>query len=95
MKKTAIIILALALVLCIGATSALAAGWEGRGLYCQASNSTCPAGDGSCLYAGQNCPNENCPAGGFTDLDGDGVCDYSSAARHCGQGGGHHGGHWN
>lgn len=39
MKKTAIIILALALVLCIGATSALAAGgWEGRGLYCQASN---------------------------------------------------------
>ena len=36
MKKTIIIILALALVLCIGATSALAAaGWEGRGLYCQ------------------------------------------------------------
>ena len=96
MKKTAIIILALALVLCIGATSALAAGgWEGRGLYCQASNSTCPAGDGSCLYAGQNCPNENCPTGGFTDLDGDGVCDHNSSARHCGQGGGHHGGHWN
>ena len=84
MKKTTIIILALA-----------AAGWEGRGLYCQASNSTCPAGDGSCPSAGQNCPNENCPAGGFADLDGDGVCDYSSAARHCGQGGGHHGGHWN
>ena len=73
MKKTAIIILALALVLCIGATSALAAGgWEGRGLYCQASNPACPAGDGSCPYAGQNCPNENCPAGGFADLGGDG-----------------------
>ena len=58
-------------------------------------NTACPAGDGSCPYAGQNCPNRNCPAGGFADLDGDWVCDYSSAARHCGQGGGHHGGHWN
>ena len=57
MKKTAIIILALALVLCIGATSALAAGgWEGRGLYCQASNPACPAGDGSCPMPGRTAP---------------------------------------
>lgn len=95
MKKTAIIVIALALVLCIGATSAFAAGgWEGRGLYCQADSTVCPA-DGSCPYAGQNCPSENCPAGGFSDLDGDGVCDSGSFARHCGQGGGHHGGRWN
>ena len=82
MKKTAIVILAAVLVLCIGATSAFAAGgWGGFGLHHSSSALTCPSADGTCPYGCQNCPNENCPAGHYTDQDGDGVCDYAGAGQ--------------
>ncbi len=101
MKKTAIVILAAVLVLCIGATGAFAAGgWGGFGSNHHAGALTCPAADGSCPYGGLNCPNKNCPAGHYTDQDGDGICDnYGSygagQGQHHGHEAGHHGGCWN
>ena len=55
------ILAAVALVMALGVTGALAAGRHDRGLRY--------TGDGVCDYYGTNCAN-------FSDADGDGVCDY-------------------
>ena len=65
LKKVLPSVLAAALLLSIGTTSAFAAGL-GQGPYFVDAN-----GDGICDYAGTGC------GGYFVDADGDGVCDYA------------------
>ncbi|MCI9235274.1 MAG: hypothetical protein HFG24_04760, partial [Anaerotruncus sp.] len=65
LKKVLPSVLAAALLLSIGTTSAFAAGL-GQGPYFVDAN-----GDGICDYAGTGC------GGHFVDADGDGVCDYA------------------
>lgn len=75
MKRVLTGIVATALVLSLGVTSAFAAGW-GHGL-----NYVDADGDGVC---------DNCTGGGryFVDADGDGVCDnYAGGGRGAGRGG--------
>ena len=109
MKKLWISLAAVALVLALGVTGALAAGHRGQGLrYTAGSGVNCASftdtdGDGICDNRGTGC-------GGYCmDADGDGVCDnrgtgcgvcYTDAAGdgicdHYGTGLGsqHHGGH--
>ena len=68
LKKVLPSVLAAALLLSIGTTSAFAAGL-GQGPYFVDAN-----GDGICDYAGTGCSKN------FVDADGDGVCDYAGTA---------------
>ena len=100
MKKLWMGLAAVALVMSLGVTGALAAGHHGRSSGAAGSNYTCSGtccanfadtdGDGICDYHGTGCG--TC----FADSDGDGICDnYGTglgAQHHSGRG---HGGCWN
>lgn len=75
MRRLAAILLTIALLAALGATSALAAGY-GRRAGCRMSPAvcgTCAADSGTCAACGN-----------YVDADGDGVCDVWENGGRCG-----------
>ncbi len=94
-KKTAVGVMAAAMVITIGATSAFAAG-SGYGRNCDGTGSgyryVDADNDGVCDNRGMGGSSENGRGRNFADADGDGVCDNNGTGRGMRQGRGTRGG---